>query len=154
MGEPGPSAMAPMTTTARRALGTTNPTIMPSHISAFVLSVKDAKLPNLSSDFLPDEISHALQSKYRYWNAKLKPKPGFSWTTVQSSPDKVRSCIEARVDKKKSHWDDGIEYTCASCEQRMRLCMVVDSEQRVLLLPRKAAENEGRGPTEATYWTR
>lgn len=66
LGEPGLSAMPPMTTTARRALGTTNPTITPSHISAFVLSVKDAKLLNLSSDFLPDEILHALQSKSRY----------------------------------------------------------------------------------------
>lgn len=47
---------------------------------------------------------------------------------MQSPPDKVRNCIEARVDKRKSQWDDGIEYACASSEQRMRLCMVVDSE--------------------------
>lgn len=36
----------------------------------------------------------------------------------------------------------------------MRLCMVVDNATRVLLLPRKVADNEGHGPTEETYWRR
>ena len=147
------SVVRSMNTTAPRALGTTKPTIMPSASAAFFIILNDTKLINLSSDFLPNEILHGLRTSLTQWNSRLKSKPAFTWTTIQSN-SVGRSCIETRVEKKKSQWADGAAYVCTSCEQRRRLCLVVDSAERVLLLPRKAAENEGRGPKETICWRR
>lgn len=138
-----------MNTAAPRALGTTNATIVRSESSAFVLSVRDAKLLNFSSDVLPHEVLQALRRRFGDWNSR----PRFNWDTVQSLVW-GRSCIEARLDKRKSSWDDGPLYACALCERKRRLCMVVESAERVLLLPRKVAEDEGVGPTDPYHWTK
>ena len=135
--------------TASRPPRTTNATVTPSDSVAFTLSVRDAKLLNLSSDVLPIDILRTLRNKLRIWKVNSKN----SWATVQSSK-KSRSCIITRLERKKSQWNDGHEYACAMCEKRMRLCVVVDSAERILLLPRKVAEDEGRGPTDTKYWTR
>ena len=136
-------------TTASRPLRVKNATITPSDSVAFTLSVRDAGLLNLSSDVLPIDVLRTLRNKLRIWKASST----ISWATAQSSK-KSRSCITTRLERKKSQWNDGYEYACAMCEQRMRLCVVVDSAERILLLPRKVAEDEGRGPTDTKYWTR
>ena len=136
-------------TTASRPLRTTNATITLSESVAFTVSIQDAQALKLSSDVLPIDVLHTLRNKFRIWKADWVD----SWATVQSSK-KSRSCISSRQEKKKSEWDDGHNYACAMCEQRMRLCVVVDSAERILLLPRKAAEDQGRGPTDTKYWTR
>ena len=147
---PGTSRVAQlMNTTAARASGSANPTITPSDSVAFTISVKDATLMNFSSDVLPTDVLQTLRNRFQSWSARS----AINWTTVQSS-GKSRSCIEARLTKHKSEWNDGSDYACALCERRMRLCVVVDSAERVLLLPRKAAEDEGRGPTDTKYWAR
>lgn len=136
-----------MNTTATRALGTANATITPSDGVAFVILVKDAKLLNFSSDVLPVEVLQTLRRRFRDWNSRSK----FNWDSVQALL-LSRSCIEARSDKRKSSWDDGTEYACDLCENKRRLCMVVQSAGQVLLLPRKAAEDEGRGPADILSW--
>ncbi len=147
------SVVRSMNTTALRALGTTKPTIMPSAGAAVFITVNDAKLINLSSDSLPNEILHQLRTNLTHWNSRSKTKPAFTWTTVQSNSI-GRSCIETRMEKKKSQWVDGAAYACTLCEQRRRLCLVVESAERVLQLSRKAAENEGHSPKEIIYWRR
>ena len=140
-----------MNTTASRALGTLNPTISPSSGVAFTISVKDVKLLNFSSDVLPHDILQELRRKFRLWTANS----AFNWATVQSSTRNLsRNCIEARLERHKARWDDGLEYACAVCNHRRRLCVVVDSEEEVMMLPRKAAEDDGKSPTEAGYWMR
>ena len=138
-----------MNTAAPRALGRTDATITPSDGVAFTLLITDAKLGNFSSDVLPNEVLQALRRRFEDWGSRSR----FTWAKVQSLKT-VRGCIEARWDKKMSQWDDGLDYACALCVRRMRLCIVVHDAERVLLLPRKAAENEGRGPTDPMYWTR
>ena len=143
------NAVPPMNTTVPSALQTTNPTITPSSGPAYTISVTDARLQTFSSDVLPIDILQTLGRKFRLWIAN----PAFNWATVQSST-KSRNCIEARLAKKKSDWKDGSDYACAMCNQRMNLCMVVDSGEQVLLLPRKTAEDAGAWPGDATYWMR
>ena len=150
LGNPSTSSVRPsIDLTASRPLRTTNATITLSESVAFTVSLQDATLLNFSSDVLPVDVLHTLRTKFRIWKADSKN----SWAIVQSSK-KTRSCIITRLEKEKSHWNDGHEYACAMCEQRMRLCIVVDSAERILLLPRKVAEDEGRGPTDTKYWTR
>ena len=138
-----------MNTTAPRALGTAKSTITPSNGVAFTFSLTDAKLQNFSSDVLPVDVIQALQRKFRVWSANK----AFNWAADQSSTGS-RSCIEVRANKQKSDWNNGSGYACAMCEKRMRLCIVVDSAARVLLLPRKAAENQSRVPADSDYWMR
>ena len=138
-----------MNTNAPRALGSANPTITPSDGAAFSISVKDATLLNFSSDVLPIEVLQVLRRKFRVWIANTS----FKWATVQSSATN-RNCIEARLERKKSEWNDGSGYACAVCARRGRLCVVVPGGDQVLLLPRKAAEGTGEGAMDAVYWTR
>ena len=138
-----------MNTAATRALGTANPTITPSNKVAFTFSVKDARLLNFSSGVLPIDVIQALRRRFQIWMANT----ALDWAKVQSST-MIRSCIEARVTKHRSDWDNGSNYACAMREQRRRLFIVVDSAERVLLLPRKAAENERRVPTDSKYWAK
>ena len=138
-----------MNTTALRALGSANPTVTPSDSVAFTLSVRDATLLNFSSDVLPHEVLQTLRRRFQGWIANSS----FKWATVQSS-EKTRSCIEARLERKKSEWNSGPEYACAMCDRRMRLCVVVDTGEHLLLLPRKDAEDQEEGPADASYWMR
>ncbi len=141
------SAGALMSTAVSRELGTTAATVQPSDNIAFAISVNDVKLLNISSDVIPDAVLLALRRKFQGWIVNST----FNWAAVQSS-GKSRSCIEARSEKKKSVWDNGPEYACAICDQRLRLCVVVNSDEQVLFLPRKAARDEGKEPTDASYW--
>ena len=147
---PTTSSVGPlMNTAASRDLGTTRSTIMPSDGAAFTISIRDVKLLNFSSDALPLEILEILRMKFRLWIAVAKP--ALAWDTLQENKKK-RSCIECRLGKRTSRWTDGLEYACALCEERGRMCVVVHNKEQVLLLPRKAAEDGTEGPTEATYW--
>ena len=137
-------------TTTSRPLGMTNATITPSESVAFTVSLHDATHVNFSSDVLPIDVLNTLRNKFQIWNAEQR---AVRWARVQSSNER-RSCIAARLDRKKSQWNDGHGYACAVCVHRMRLCIVVDSAERALLLPRKAAEDEGREPKDTEYWTR
>ena len=142
------SAVPVMNTTATRALGTANPTITPSDRVAFTFSVQDATLLNFSSDVLPTNVVQALVTKFRGWSAKTT----FKWSIRQFTTS--RSCIEARLERKKSEWKDGPDYACDLCDRRMRLCVVVNGREQILLLPRKAAETVGEGPADDAYWMR
>ena len=136
-----------------RALRTQTASMTPSDGPTFTISVQDLGSINVSSNIVPERVLRAVRNRLADWNKRLKSKPGFNWAVVQPNAT-GRSCIEARFEKKKSQWDNGLQYACAACEQRTRLCMVVDNASRVLLLPRKIAESEGHGPTEETYWRR
>ena len=124
-------------------------TITPSDGFAFTISVNDIKLLNFSSDVLPNEILQTLRRRFQAWSSGT----GVSWALMQSVAT-TRNCIEARMAKRKSLWVDGSEYACASCEKSWRICMVAYSPGRVVMLPRKAAEVEGRGSTDAKYWVK
>lgn len=143
------SSRQAMNIAAPRALGTANPTITPSNDATFILMTKDAKLLNFSSDVLSNEILQALRRRFPDWNSR----PKFNWGKVQPH-GAGRSCIEARFDKRKSLWNDGEGYACALCDHSRRLCMVAEDTEQLLLLPRKAAENEGKGPADTSYWMR
>ena len=140
-----------MNTGAPRALGTTNTTVTPSDGAAFTISLTDFRLCNFSSDVIPNEVIQTLRRKARNWTTDRNVK--VKWSTVQSL-ESSRSCVESRLNRQKSSWANGHEYCCALCEKRMRLCIVVCSAERVLVLPRKAAKDEEKGPADVEYWIR
>ena len=127
----------------------TKATITPSHSVAFIIPMNHVKLLNFSSGFFPDEILHKFRNRFGEWISKGI----FKWNVVRLH-GQGRACIEARSSKRKSEWNIGSEYACALCEQRMRLCLVVNGAEQVLLLPRKVGVKEGRQPTDAKYWMR
>ena len=140
------SARPLMNVAAARASGTANPSIHPSNGPAFTTSVNDANLLNFSSDVLPDEIVQKLRMRCTGWQ-----RIDWNWaTTVQGRNG--RTCVEARLGKKRSQWEDGLQYACNACEQRMRLCVVAHCYDSVVLLPRKKAEDQGKRPTNARFW--
>lgn len=140
------SARPRMNVSAPSSSRTANPSMMLSDSGAFTISVDDAKHMNFSSNLLPDEILDAVRTKFRNWNQDSK----FKW-----SEQRGNSCLECRSTKRKSEWIDGPEHACASCEQRMHLCLVFNKAQQVVqLLPRKAAIDEGQRPEDTTYWRR
>lgn len=106
------------------------------------------QLSTLIPDMLPKEFIESLRSRLVVWQAS----PMRNWDKPQPSNYQIRTCIEVRLEKRKSDWVHGTEYACGKCEKGKRLCVVMNSKDVLWVLPRKEGAKEGKSLSDLSYW--
>ena len=105
--------------------------------------INEVQKEDFSPHPLPPTVLERIRKNMESW------KKTSSWT----KPTKHRRCLQTITQRKKSVWSNGVNYRCELCSKRGYLCVVVETEGVMTLLPAvESQQDTGLGIEDEPYW--